>query len=512
MRKALPMQDTDRDTRTGIDTSALLIGFVVFVSGAIVMVLELVGSRLLAPYFGNSLFVWTSLIGVMLGFMALGGFLGGRLGDRYLSTKVLFWILLVTSVSISLVAFSERMLLPRFAEASGLRVAAVASAAVLFAIPSTLLGMVSPYCTRLRLHALANSGATVSSLYALSTIGSITGTFAAGFWLIANIGSHGLITWLAAAVLALALLVATPLVWGRSAALAVALAVLNGAMLFPGTAAGSFDTQYDRYFIDRETEVETMRPVVTLSRDTDSIESAMYTDNGEPFLLDYYRYYDLAMQSVPAVRRTLMIGGGTFSYPRHQLNMYPDSVTDAVEIDPALVDLARSTFLLADDPRMNILIEDGRTFLNNSTERYDVILLDAFKSASSIPYQLTTYESMLHCHRLLDDDGILAMNLIASVEGPGSRFLWAEYVTLKAIFPQVEVFAVYDVRDPMLVQNISVMASKSESISLIDTVERITPELAQQRIPESSVPDDLEAIPLMTDDFAPVDQYLMDLL
>ena len=491
-----------------IAASAPVIGAVVFLAGAIVMVLELVGSRLLAPFFGNSLFVWTSLIGVMLGFMALGGFLGGRLADRRLSLSVLFWILLAASVSVSAIAFVEYALLSKLAEGSSLRTAAVLSAALLFAIPSTLLGAVSPYCTRLRLHALSDSGATVGSLYALSTMGSIVGTFAAGFWLIARIGSHDLVIWLAGALLALSLLVAAPFAPRRGAAALAALALLIAAAVGTNAYAGSFDTQYDRYFIGQVTEEETGRSIVTLARDDYSIESATYLDNGEPYLLDYYRYYDLALASAPTVRRTLLIGGGAFSYPRHQLAAYPSSAADVVEIDGELVDIARSTFALTDDPRLNVIVEDGRTFLNRADDTYQVILIDAFKSASSIPYQLTTLESMRHCERLLDDDGILAMNIVASPSGPGSRFLWAEYATLSAVFPHVEVFAVYDPAATAEIQNIAVIASKSADSDLLATLEREAPELAARRI---LPPPDATTLPLITDDFAPVDQYLMDL-
>lgn len=490
--------------------SALLIGTVVFVSGAIVMVLELVGSRLLAPFFGNSLFVWTSLIGVMLGFMALGGFLGGRLGDRRLSTSVLFWILISASAAIALVAFTEEPLLTKLALQPNLKVAAVLSAAILFAIPSTLLGMVSPYCTRLRLHALSDSGATVGSLYAISTFGSIVGTFAAGFWLIAHIGSHDLVTWLAAAAAALSLLVALPFAWKRLAGVLGALVLIAAAMQSTGTYTGSFDTQYDRYFISHEVEAETLRPVVTLSRDDHSTESATYTDNGEPYLLEYYNYYDLALASVPEVRRTLLIGGGAFSYPRHQLEVLPRSVADVVEIDPDLVAVARRTFALKDDRRLNVIVEDGRTYLNSADETYDAILIDAFKSAASIPYQLTTLESMRHCDRLLAEDGVLAMNIIAAPEGPGSRFLWAEYATLKSIFPSVEVFAVFEGGETTEVQNISIIAGKAPSADLLSALAEVSPELTARRIDPRTIPGSGD-LPIITDDFAPVDQYLMDL-
>ena len=344
------------DTTRSTAATGVVVPIVVFASGAIVMVLELVGSRLLAPFFGNSLFVWTSLIGVMLAFMALGGYVGGRLADRRLSTTILFWILLGASASISVVALAERSLLSALAEGPNLRVAAVLSAAILFAIPSMLLGAVSPYCTRLRLHALADSGATVGSLYALSTFGSIVGTFAAGFWLIATVGSHELISWLAVGVLALSLLVAMPLEPRRIAALAGGLALVLLAMFASSGYDGSFDTQYDRYFIGMTRETETDRAIVTLARDDYSIESATYVDTGEPYLLDYYGYYDLALASVPDRpahasdrRRGLLVPAASAAgAPRFHCRRGGDR--------PDLVEVARSTFSLTADPRLEVIV------------------------------------------------------------------------------------------------------------------------------------------------------------
>jgi spermidine synthase len=499
----------DRDTSGGgigrVAALPFVIEVVVFFGGAVGMTLELVGSRLLAPYFGNSIFVWTSLIGVMLGFMALGNFLGGRLADRYLSSSLLFWVLAGASVSISAIAFTEGALLPSLAGGSPSRAAAVMAAVLLFAVPSTLLGMVSPYCIRLRMHAIADSGATVGSLYALSTVGSIVGTFAAGFWLIAAMGSHSIVIWLSAVPLVLSIAFAIPPDWRKVTAVVVAGAALACAVVFTRPLAGSFDTQYDRYLIGSITEPGTMRQVTTLSRDAGSRESAVYTDTGEPYLFGYYDYYDLALKLAPSLKRTLLIGGGTFSYPRHQLSDYPSSRTDVVEIDPALVDVARRDFGLKDDSRMRIVIEDGRTFLNRASTPYDVILIDAFKSANSIPYQLTTAESMERCSDLLGPDGVLALNTIASLDGRGGEFVWAEYATLRAVFPQVEIYLVYDPTRPDLVQNISIIASKSASRELAAEVQRIAPELAKKRVTANPP----VGTRLLTDDFAPVDQYLL---
>lgn len=498
--------DPTCDTGLVVTTRPFVVETVVFLAGAVVMILELVGSRLLAPYFGNSLLVWTSLIGIVLLFIAVGNFLGGRLGDRHLSVSVLFWILAGASASISLIAFLEGFIIPLLARGDAVALASVGASVVLFAIPAVVLGMVSPYCIRLKMHAIADSGATVGSLYALSTLGSIVGTFLAGFWLIAIMGSHGILGWLAAVPLALSLLFVTPINARRGIGFALALALLLGAVLFTRSSIETFDTPYDRYMIGEETEASSLRPVRTLVRDFESIESAVYADNGEPYIMDYYRYYDAALAAAPSVDRTLLIGGGTFVYPRHQLAQYPDSTTDVVEIDPVLVDVARESFWLEEDPRLSISVEDGRTFLNDATGPYDVVLIDAFKSANSIPYQLTTYESMKRAYDVLDDDGVLAMNTIASASGAGSRFLWAEYVTLKELFPQVEVYAAYDLEDASAVQNIAIIASKSETVDLAKTVERVAPELAKQRIVKPQLP---QGIGVITDDFAPVDQYLM---
>lgn len=489
-------------------TRPFVVESVVFLCGAVVMVMELVGSRLLAPYFGNSIFVWTSLIGVMLGFMALGSFLGGRLGDRHLSGGVLFWILLAASASIALIASGEGIIIPWLARGNALRIEAVASAIALFALPSTILGMVSPYCIRLRMHAISDSGATVGNLYAISTVGSILGTFAAGFWLIAAIGSHSIIVWIAAVPALLALLFIGPISPKRVGAASVVALMIAAAAMFSHAPLDFFDTQYDRYFIRRGVDTQSMRPVVGLTREVaGGAETLVYADNGEPRIEGYLEYYDAALKMAPRVKKTLLIGGGAFAYPRHQLINYPSSTTDVVEIDPTLIQVARRDFFLKDDARIRIFAEDGRTFVNKATGPYDVVLLDAIKSRGSVPYQLTTKESMQRCYNVLGPKGVLAMNLIASINGPGSQFAQAEVATLKTVFPHVEVFAVTDPSKPELVQNISIIASKDKSADLLGVMKRVAPGFASNRL-DYAVP---EGTRLITDDYAPVDQYIVNM-
>lgn len=489
-------------------TRPFVVESVVFLCGAVGMILELAGSRLLAPYFGNSIFVWTSLIGVLLGFMALGNFLGGRLADSHLSGRMLFWILISASAAITLIAFTEGAVLPALAKGNGLRTESVAAAIALFALPSTVLGMVAPYSIRLKLHALSDSGSTVGSLYALSTIGSIVGTFLAGFWLIAAVGTHSIILVIAAVPAVLSLLFLAPVTPRRLAAAAVALLLLASAIAFSKPSLVTLDTQYERYIVRTGTDTRNGRPVVAISPQAQGgSESTVYSDNGEPFPTPYFDYFDLGLKLAPKVERTLLIGGGAFVYPRRQLGLYPESSTDVVEIDPKLLDIARKDFFLKDDPRLRIFLEDGRTFLNRNTQKYNVVLLDAFKARGSVPYQLATREAIQLCSDALDEQGILVMNLVAAPGGPSRRFLESEYATVNEVFPNALVFQVLDA-PATDIQNFEIVAAKNQSIDLTSAIQGIEPQASPRLLKDFKVPD---GTLVLTDDRAPVDQLISDI-
>ena len=483
-----------------------MIAVIVFGGGAIGMSIELVASRLLAPYFGNSLFVWTSIIGVMLGFMSLGYFLGGRFADRHLDEGNLFWILIGAAISVALIAFSEAAVLPSLAKGESLRLFAVLSMVLLFAVPSTLLGMVSPYCIRLRMHAVEDSGATVGSLYALSTLGSIVGTFATGFWLISLFGTHDLITLLAAGLAALSLLaVGKGFEWRRAAALGVVVLLVGLALAGVAQGAETIDTPYDRYMLREGADPATGEALIGLSRDQISAESAAYKVSGKPYRFEYYRFYDLAGVLEGDVERALVIGGGTFSYPRLFITENPYATMDVVEIDPKLYDIAKSDFGYADDERINLFFEDGRTFLNRAEGPYDAVFMDAFKSQETVPYQLTTRETWQRCFDLLDEDGVLVMNVIASPRDDRSTFFASLYATIASVFPQVHAFRVQIEAGPGL-QNTSIIALKNPTTDALSLLREKAPEFADRAIGNYAPPAGTR---LLTDDFAPVDQYLL---
>lgn len=158
---------------------------IVFICGAVVMAFEIIGSRMLGPYVGTSIFVWTSIIGVILLSLSLGYFWGGRIADRRPEAKILALIILLSAIFIAVSTIIKDNLLSYLLNAIyDIRIVSVISSLLLFTIPSILLGMVSPFAARLKMKNIALSGATVGNLYAISTVGSIIGVFLSGFFLI----------------------------------------------------------------------------------------------------------------------------------------------------------------------------------------------------------------------------------------------------------------------------------------------------------------------------------------
>ncbi len=487
--------------RPGLDAAVLI-------CGACTMVLELVGSRLLAPYFGTSVFVWTALIGVVLAALSAGYWAGGRLADRCPDPRLLAGAIFLTGIYCAGLALLSDVLLTfvqhQFAD---LRLGSVISAGLLFGPPSVCLGLVVPYAVRLRLDAVEHGGATAGRLYALSTWGSIAGTFLTGFVLLAHFG-HTVILWCVAAALGAASL----LVWsagGRAARIVLVAFALGGAgasealgAVWRGPAFFDVDTAYNRIWIYDAFGGQGADPVRVMQIN-DEMSSKMFTARGG--LADGYTpYYHLARHFKPDTGRVLMIGGAGYSYPKDFLRTRSGGRIDVVEIDPGVTALARRHFALADDPRLGIFHEDARTFLNRGhAERYDAILGDAFMSYS-IPFQLVTVEAARRMHALLADDGVLIVNVIGSLEGPAGRLPRAFIATLKTVFPQVHVFAVRDPDDGALVQNLILVALKSSERPLFysrDTeLDRYLHHVWIREIPAD--------VPVLTDDRAPVEELL----
>lgn len=488
--------------------------FIVFVSGAVVMVLELVGSRMVAPYFGTSIYVWTSLIGVILASLSLGYFWGGRLADRRADYRTLARLLFWAGVCVFLAAIFNPYILG-FLEKTSFdpRMKAVLASIILLGPPSVLLGTVSPYAVRLRIEDIKTSGSTVGNLYAVSTVGSIVGTFLAGFALIAYLGTARILFVLAVSLVLLSFIAYSE--WRRLARITVfllTLGALYGVRAWEAALrhAGfvDVDTPYNRVWIVDEQKLMgpgVFRPVRTMLLDGKG-NSATFLD-GDELVYDYTKFYRLGKHFRPDLSRALMLGGGGYSYPKDYLAMFPEATLDVVEIDPGMTDLARTYFNLRDNPRLAIYHEDGRTFLNRTRNTYQAILGDAFGNYYSIPYQLTTKEAVRRMYDILDDDGVVILNIISSIEGEKGKFLRAEYRTFRTVFPQVYLFPVLSKTGTAL-QNVMLVALKSPGPASFTTGDQELQGYLNRRW-EGEVPEDL---PVLTDDYAPVDQYIAELL
>lgn len=512
-----------------------------FACGALVMVYELIGSRVVSPFIGTSTYVWTSLIGVILAALSIGYWLGGRMADKRPDVKVLASAIFLAGGAVSLTILIKDAVLFIISSSGGpLELKAVVAAALLFAPASILLGFVTPYAVKLRTLSLADSGKTVGRIYALSTVGSIVGTFAAGFVLIPFVGSTRSLYLIAGTLFAISILLA-PFAFKKASfmiftlfVLGIAGSELSSYALFRANGLHDIDTEYSRVQVFQTTDPKNGRKFQAMAIDPYFVQSAMYLDGDDP-VFEYSPYYHLISHFKPDHKRTLMIGGAGYTFPREYLRTYPEARMDVVEIDPQMTEIARRFFRLRDDPRLTIIHQDGRTFLNSAeTAKYDAVLMDAFSSLFSVPYQLTTLEAVQEINRVLTDDGVVIFNLGSAIQGPASHFLQAEFATYKQVFPHVFLFKVNPDRPDDQLQNLIIVASKSSPPGLRRDGS-VTPLLPEEGCPKGGVegetgwsndgmlrdPDDkidtlltniyskdfALDLPVLTDDLAPVEYY-----
>ncbi len=506
-----------------------MLEFVIFTSGALIMVLEMVGARVMAPHLGTSVIVWTSLIGVVLACLACGAWLGGRLADKTLSKSVLGRILAGAGAGCAFTALGHRFMGIAVVNATdNIYLAAVLAALGLFAFPAILFGMISPYIIRLRLADLATSGATVGRLYALSTTGSIVGTFLGGFVLISYFSSTNILLGVAAAMVLLSLLV-----WIKGGAVALMPRILiltalpmiamfnanqEANMAIQGTPA-PVETHYNNIRLMHGKTADG-RPALYIATDPGYAQSGTYLDKPSELLFSYTKYYALGTVLFSHAEKVLMLGGGGYSVPKWLLaghgGLNGDKLQlDVVELDPGMTKLAKSSFGLPDDKRMNIYHEDARRFINANTTRYDLVFVDVFNSHYSVPFHMGTVEAAQALRRSVNINGAVMMNIISAFEGEDSFIFQGIYAALKKVFPQVLVFAVSPETALNQVQNFMVIALPDENSKTLEIINS-KPNTFSQNITNMlnakiNQEPKLEIGPLY-DDFAPVERYAQALL
>ena len=437
---------------------------IVFLSGAIGMGLELIAARVLSPYVGSSNVVWTSIIGIILVSMSLGYWLGGKKADKEASGNILSRLLLGSALFTSIIPLLETIVVKEFAGiVSNLIVAAILCAIIVFSIPSFILAMISPFAVKMKSMKETEIGSLSGRISSLSTIGSITGTFLMGFVLIPNIGVTNINIGITILLVVMSIL-ARDDINKKYILSTISLVVVMIILMFIGKWVFKLanpeilvdtDSQYSRIWVKQVNTTKTTYK--TLQVDT-GLESYIDTETGEMGAM-YLRYYDLFEYLNKDAKSTLMIGGAAYTYPIHYLQKYQDKTIDVVEIDEKMTQIAEEQFgLNAKDERLKIYTQDGRSYLNYSENKYDTILIDAFKGLNA-PFELTTYEALVHAKNMLNDNGIVLTNIISSLEGEDTDFIEYEYATYKAVFDDVKIFQVQD-RDYTESQNLILVGIK----------------------------------------------------
>jgi spermidine synthase len=475
---------------------------IVFVSSACTLVLELVAGRLLAPYVGVSLYTWTSIIGVVLAGITVGNFLGGVLADRR-PERTTLGALLLASGAASLAVLVLVGLLAPVAGSGWPLVLRILALATIFLLPSAILGMVSPVVVRLSLDDLSRAGHTVGKIYACSALGSIVGTFATGYWLIAAFGTRAIILGVGLVLVLMAL--AFGGFWRPGRRPLVIAAATAGAVLLlqvTGLLVGSCNVAESSYYCIQVRDGEYQgHPVRQLILDH-LIHS--HSDLADPTYVayEYERAYATVTAAIAARQpalRALFIGGGGYTFPRYLETRYPAATIEVAEIDPAVTAAAYAYMGLPADSRVVTHSGDARLVLDDliaAGRQYDVIFGDAFNDLS-IPYHLTTREFAAKLARLIAPGGVYLANII---DDPArGEFMRAYAQTLATAFPAVAVLSTGASRDLRGLSTYVIAASATPLDAAAIPIfppERVADWLAAGR-------------PLvLSDDYAPVDNLM----
>lgn len=475
----------------------------VFICGAMTMVLELVAARVLSPYVGSSNLIWTSIIGIMLISMSLGYWIGGKIADKKQDLTDLSQFILIAAITTSVIPIFETVIVNSLAQMiDQLIIVAIISATFLFGIPSFMLATASPIAVKLKNNEQKEVGTVSGKISSLSTIGSILGTFVAGFILIPNIGVSNIILGSSIILLLLSMMIYPNKNKKRMIYMVfilIGIIILNvvGKYLLKKEHPDiikDVDSEYSRIWVTNITSANGTN-FKTLRVDT-GLESYINEKTGE-MGAKYLTYYDLFEYYNKKANNTLMIGGAAYTYPKHYLKKYGNKKIDVVEIDKKMTEIAKEEFDLdLSNPNLKIYHQDGRSYLNYSKEKYDTILIDAFKGLNA-PFELTTYEAMCKARNMLNEDGLVITNIISSLEGEQAKFIQHEYATYKAVFDDVKLFAV---KTP----------DKTQSQNLILVGIQGNPEINVEKQEEYKDLLDTEVVgfssdkAISTDDFAPI--------
>lgn len=468
----------------------------VFFTSASVLVIEILAARLLAPHLGVSLEVFTGIIGVILAGISLGSWLGGRAADRT-DPRRLPGPLLVAG---GLTALASPLVIDLVGpDLSTDAVSVVVAATTAFFVPAAVLSAVPPVVVKIQLASLDTTGTVVGTYSAIGTAGAILGTFATGFVLIAAFPTRPIVM-----VLGAALVVGGLAVWATRGSWALLSVALGGVLSFALVGIEGPCEHETTYHCAIVVEDETRPTGRTLILDR---VSNSYVDLADPTFLQF-RYVRLiadiiAVEAPAGPIEVVSIGGGGFTLPGFIEATRPGSENLVLEIDARLVEIGRQELGLGDG--IDVVVDDARISLREVASSWaDVVIGDAY-SGASVPWHLTTVEFTSQIARVMTTDAVYVMNVI---DYGDLDFIRSEAATLRQVFPEVALLAPPDYLEGRSGGNFILVASPADiDVAGIEDAIRFRGG-TELGIEGERLDRFVDAAPVLTDDYAPVDQML----
>jgi spermidine synthase len=499
-----------------------------FLTGAIVMSFEMLGSRYLNPYFGSGIYTWAALISTVLAALTAGYFLGGFVADRTASATLLGTLVAVASLYlVALPSFAQTVLEFVFGADDNVRTGSLFAALAIMFPPVMMLGVYSPFAIRLLLRSARQSGSVSGAVYGISTAGSIVGTLGTTFFLIPLLGTRAITLLLGAVGLACGLaLIAIASLRRRGATAGLALvAALALAAAWSSThawAAEPFDeaaraamlkqrdgqvahleTEYNDLFI---TKTGAFLAMATRVKSERIAHSTVDLRDPDDLPIPYTSMMTAALLYPETAKRILMVGLGAGSISTYLTRAMPEAAIDVVEIDGGVIAAGKTYFGLRETDKVRFIENDGRVFLNRHKETYDLIILDAFRELG-VPFHLLTKEFYALLKQRLAPGGAAVFNVTG-----GTKLTSSTLVTLRAVFPTVDVYPVFDAGNVTQVIAVATSAPEPSPEALAQRASALQeqhrfryplPRLAAARKLEFTMPGG----ELLTDDFSPVNLY-----
>jgi predicted membrane-bound spermidine synthase len=509
-----------------VKAKRILLLVTVFVGGMTSLGVELTAARLLDPFFGNSLIIWAVLIGTVLLYLTAGYYIGGKWADRRPFHRVLYQITAWTSLLIGVVPFIARPVLlwsvRGFADYDvGLLAGSLLGVVALFSVPVTLLGCISPFAIRLSMAegGVESSGNIAGGLYALSTLGSLVGTFLPVLLLVPNIGTRNTFFFFSFLLMAVSLVGLFLTLGTRAlpylllpAALLILIVVLPGGVIKPA--------QYGELIHETESAYNYIQVVqwedeVWLQlNEGEGVHSVYKPDSVlTAGVWDYFLvapFFNNPPFEADQVGSLALLGSAAGTVPKQYTAVFGPILIDGAEIDPEIIRVGREYFQM-NEPNLNVTAQDGRYFLANSPRKYDVIAVDAYRPPY-IPFHLTTREFFGETKRHLTENGVVIVNVGRTTSN--WSLVEALASTLKTEFPNVYLVDLsepgYDLhnvlvvatRQPTQLGNLAANAALMSHPILGEVTSRVLPYTTE--FTEPTV--------VFTDDKAPVEQVVHGLI